>query len=258
MASLQSGYHVLSPVAQLIIGGNEYDRRESANEDAIAPRFSASHLFLHDRFMGFDRFEGGARANYGLAYGLYLNDASFLRLTLGQSTHFLGKNSFEGSSIGLQKTYSDFVTGMAMSWQDMMLLSARARFDNETFKLQDLASELDLNFQNLSINLKYAYSEPLPEYGINSKENKYSVYASWNMSDRWRIYGSMNYSAKENWEVNRQIGIEYDCDCLTISLSFSDKVSKDLESMEDYTIELKVKLYTLGEDKITYKPDNDD
>ena len=253
MAGLENGYHVISPVAQLIIGGNEYDRRESANEDAIAPRFSASHLFLHDRFMGFDRFEGGARANYGLAYGLYLNDASFLRLTLGQSTHFLGKNSFEGTSIGLQKTYSDLVTGVAMSWQDMMLLSARARFDNKTFELQDLASELDLRFQNLTINLKYAYTNPLPEYGVNNTENRYSAYASWNISDHWRIFGGLNYMLRQDWHVSRQVGVEYDCDCLTASLTLSDNISNDIEPLEDFTIELKVKLYTLGEDKITYK-----
>lgn len=252
MASFDGGYHVVSPVAQLILGSNEYKRRESANEDAVAPRFSAAHLFLHDRFPGFDRFEGGGRANYGLAYGLYLDDGSFMRLMVGQSTHFLGKNSFEGSNIGLQKTHSDLVGGISLAWRDMMLLSARARFDNDTLKLQDLEGELDLTFEKVSFNLKYAYLRPLPEYGLNDLEHKYSGFASWNVTDSLRVFGGLNYTLGKDWRVSRQIGVEFKCDCLTASLILSDNISDRVGPLEDFTIELRVKLYTLGEDSITF------
>jgi LPS-assembly protein len=76
------GTHVVTPVAQIISSANEVRRDRIGNEDAIQVNFDHTGLFLHDRFMGEDRFEGGTRANLGLLYTMLLPTGGFARASL--------------------------------------------------------------------------------------------------------------------------------------------------------------------------------
>jgi LPS-assembly protein len=55
------GQSILTPVFQAIAATNETDEDKIGNEDAISVNFNSSSLFLHDRFTGYDRCEGGTR-----------------------------------------------------------------------------------------------------------------------------------------------------------------------------------------------------
>ena len=56
--------------------------------------FDDSNLFRVDKFSGWDRVEGGSRANYGLQYTAQINQAGFINALFGQSYSLFGQNSF--------------------------------------------------------------------------------------------------------------------------------------------------------------------
>jgi len=62
------GTQTLEPIGQLIVRPNEPMVGKLPNEDAQSLVFDDTNLFKVDKFSGWDRIEGGGRANAGLQY----------------------------------------------------------------------------------------------------------------------------------------------------------------------------------------------
>ncbi len=60
------GTTTVEPIAQVIIRPNETYAGKLPNEDAQSMAFDTSNLFSVDKFSGYDRVEGGGRANVGV------------------------------------------------------------------------------------------------------------------------------------------------------------------------------------------------
>ncbi len=56
--------------------------------------FDDSNLFRVDKYSGWDRVEGGGRANYGMQYTTQFNQGGFVSALFGQSYSMFGQNSF--------------------------------------------------------------------------------------------------------------------------------------------------------------------
>ena len=71
------GTQTIEPIGQVIIRPNETQVGKWVNEDAQSLIFDDSNLFRVDKFSGYDRVEGGSRANYGLQYTAQFNQRRF-------------------------------------------------------------------------------------------------------------------------------------------------------------------------------------
>ncbi len=246
LADFDGGYQVLTPVAQLIAATGERLRNRVGNEDAIAARYSAATLFLHDRYPGLDRFEGGVRANLGLTYGLYRDDGGFLRATLGQTLHLAGRNSFAGSNIGLQRKRSDLVAGLAFAPNDRFLVSWQGRFDPKSLSPRDQEAQLKISFWKLQADVTYARLRADPLHGRLRSEHQLFGQATWQFDNGWQIFGGWRYSFRNSWTMNRYIGVGYECDCFTMQLKYTENFTEDADAVFDRSISLSIRLLTLG------------
>ena len=246
LADFDGGYQVLTPVAQLIATTSETLRNRVGNEDAIAARYAASTLFLHDRYPGLDRFEGGVRANLGITYGLYRDDGGFLRATLGQTLHLAGRNSFAGSNSGLQRKRADLVAGVAFAPNDRFLVSWQGRFDPRSFAPRDQEAHLKASFWNLQADISYVRQIADPVHGRPDAEHQLLSEAGWRFDSGWQVFGGWRYSFRGSWTMNRFIGIGYDCDCFSMRLKYSENFTEDADAVFDRSITLSVRLLTLG------------
>ena len=86
------------------------------NEDAQSLVFDDSNLFKVDKFSGYDRVEGGGRANAGIQYTAQFNRSGYVSALFGQSYQLFGTNSFAvgdatntGLDSGLDTARSDYV-----------------------------------------------------------------------------------------------------------------------------------------------------
>ena len=78
--SVQSwGTQTIEPIAQVIARPNEPQIGKWPNEDAQSLIFDDSNLFRVDKFSGWDRIEGGGRANYALSYTAQFNHGGFVQ-----------------------------------------------------------------------------------------------------------------------------------------------------------------------------------
>ncbi len=88
------GTQTVEPIAQVIVRPNESQIGRWPTEDAQSLTYDDSNLFRVDKFSGWDRVEGGGRANYGLQYTAQINQGGFINALFGQSYSLFGQNSF--------------------------------------------------------------------------------------------------------------------------------------------------------------------
>ena len=121
--SVQSwGTQTIEPIAQVIVRPNETSIGKLPNEDSQSLIFDDSNLFKVDKFAGWDRVEGGGRANVGFQYTAQFNRGGSVNALFGQSYQLFGANSFAvgdttntGLGSGLDTNRSDYVARAVLS-----------------------------------------------------------------------------------------------------------------------------------------------
>lgn len=239
------GQHVLTPVAQIVASTNEVDEDRFGNEDAIQVNFDHTSLFLHDRFTGYDRFEGGVRANAGLLYTLLLPTGGFARASVGESFHLAGKNSFIATS-GLEDSRSDLVAAIALQPFDNLRFAYQVRLDNQSFDIHSQEVGLSADFWRLTTNLNYADLDAEPAYGRPVDEQQIWGTAQFHLGWGWSILGSLRYDFEETRLVKGQIGVAYDCDCFNFQVYYRRDNTSDRDVGEEHAILFRIEFKTLG------------
>jgi LPS-assembly protein len=248
LTSTEGGQHILTPVAQVIASTNEVDEDDIGNEDSITVNFDATSLFLHDRFTGLDRYEGGTRINAGLLYTYLSPNGGFLRASFGESFHIAGENSFYEDS-GLEGTSSDLVAAIAWQPWDSVRLSYQARFEEDFSDINVQEAALSLNFDRFSGSISYASLDADPH--VDRDEPVEQVWGSvgWNFSGGWSLYGGLRYDLEESKLLRDTIGIGYDCDCFNFRIFYQEDYADEDEDV-DRSVLFSIDLKSLGGDDV--------
>ncbi len=191
------GTQTIEPIAQVIVRPNETDIGRLPNEDAQSLIFDDSNLFKLDKFSGWDRAEGGTRANVGISYTAQVNNAGFFNVLFGQSYQLMGQNSFEqggvantGLESGLDKPQSDYVARLAYQPSRMYAFTTRFRFDEETWDVKRFEVEGRANFDRLTFTAIYGQYAAQPELGF--------------LTDREGVLGTSSLKLTANWSRVRR------------------------------------------------------
>jgi LPS-assembly protein len=203
VANSSFGTHLFEPIAQIIASPNEQRIGKSANEDSQSLVFSDSNLFSLNRFSGYDRTEGGVRANVGAQFTSTFTDGGYLNALVGQSYHLAGRNSFKadglygtdqvntGLNSGLDKSRSDYVARFAYSPTKQINFIARGRFDDESLKLQRLELSASGTVGSLTSTVLYARQEAQPDLGFVRRREGLSFSNVLRLPNNWYTTGSV-------------------------------------------------------------------
>jgi LPS-assembly protein len=203
VANSSWGTHLFEPIAQIIASPNEQKIGKLPNEDSQSLVFSDSNLFSLNRFSGYDRTEGGIRANVGAQFTTTFSDGGYLNALVGQSYHLSGRNSFAADAVrgtdlvntglnsGLDKSRSDYVARFAFSPNKQTSLIARGRFDSESLKLQRLELSASATYGNLTTNILYARQEAQPDLGFVRRREGLAFSNTLKLQNNWYTTGSI-------------------------------------------------------------------
>lgn len=253
--STTSATHILEPMAQIFVRNNEMYAGQLPNEDAQSLVFDATTLFERDKFSGFDRMEGGSRANLGLRYSGTFDNGWSAHALVGQSYHLGGVNSFAspdlvnvGAYSGLESKVSDVVAMVGISNNNGFSLAARGRFDEKTFKIRRGELEASLSGDRGAVSGRYAFIQAQPGYGFGIDRHEISGSASAKLNANWRIYGAATYDLRSKTLVKDSIGLSYDNECFSYSLTGTETRSAlNPNAKPVRTFGLFVSLRTLGD-----------
>ena len=244
IASTGSGQSVISPVFQIISAADHSNVNQWGNEDAITLNFDHTSLFLSDRFTGYDRYEGGTRANIGATYAYYGRGGGFIRASLGESVHIAGQNSFVAGS-GLSGENSDIVGNVVFQPWSNFSLSYEARMLNDFSALDRQEALASLTFDRFSANLGYLSIAAEPNYGRIRAENWAQGDVKLGLDNGWSVFGGLTYDIGYSQLTRKTLGLEFDCECMNFRVAYSGTKDPTNQSTED-RIMLSLELATLG------------
>jgi len=239
------GQQVLTPVVQFLSSPNESKANRLSNEDSVSLNFDYSNLFLHSRFTGQDRFEGGTRLNVGLMHNWMFNSGGFLRVSAGQSLHLAGRNSFAIGS-GLSGDYSDLVMAIAYQPTDNWQLSYQARLDDRSFKFKTHEASLQGKYGSLSGSVNYLKVGAAPNYGRVSLQEQIWGESEYFFTDMWSVFVDARYDLAANRFFEKSIGIGYHCDCFGFRLKYQESNSSDRDANASRSLLMSIDFKTLG------------
>jgi LPS-assembly protein len=258
--SVQSwGTHTIEPIAQLIVRPNEPNIGKLPNEDSQSLVFDDSNLFKVDKFAGWDRVEGGTRANVGVQYTTQFNRGGNINALFGQSYQLFGTNSFAvtdatntGLDSGLDTNRSDYVARLAYQPNQTFTFSTRYRFDNDSFVLQRFEAEAAARFDRWNVSLLYGDYAPQPLIGFLDRRQGLLGNASFKLTTNWVVNGAMRYDLRANKISQTQFGLGYIDDCLILALNYTSNYIYSGNTSADQRVVVQLTLRTLGGTSVGY------
>jgi LPS-assembly protein len=250
------GTQTIEPIGQVIVRPNESNIGKMPNEDAQSLIFDDSNLFRVDKFTGWDRVEGGGRANVGIQYTAQFNQGGFVKTLFGQSYQLFGLNSFAAPSLtntgiesGLDTARSDYVAGLSYQPNKIYTFSSRFRFDHDTFETQRMELEARANFDRWSVSLLYGDYSPQPDIGFLYRRQGILGTGTLKLDSNWILTGGARYDLYAQAFNQTQIGIGYIDDCMILGLNYITGYTYDTATGAptlDHQIMLQLTLRTLG------------
>jgi LPS-assembly protein len=248
------GTQTIEPMAQVIARPNETQINRWQNEDAQTLVFDDSNLFRVDKFSGYDRVEGGGRANYGAQYTAQFNQGGFVNMLFGQSYQLFGQNSFAQASAtntgldsGLDSRASDYVARASYAPNSTYKLTSRFRFNHNDFTLQRAEYEVAANFNRWSTSMLYGDYAAQPELGYTDRRQGFLGTAGVKLDANWMLRGSALYDVRTNKFTSNMVGLSYMDDCLILALNYITNYSYGTGvAVLNHTVMLQLSLRTLG------------
>lgn len=246
--------HIIEPIAQIFARPNEQYAGGLPNEDAQSFVFDATSLFDRDKFSGYDRIEGGTRANLGVRYTGALGNGYSLRAIAGQSFHLGGVNSFAsddlvkaGANSGLETDRSDYVTMIGIDAPSGLTASFSGRFDEKSLDMR--RADATLGYQGIYWQSAVTYTsiQAQPLYGLTTDQDEIQTAAAYKFADYWSVFGSVTYDLNSNVVTRNGIGITYDDRDTIFSLVYKEERDSDQSVANDWSIGARISFRTLGD-----------
>jgi LPS-assembly protein len=251
------GTTTIEPIAQVIIRPNETYAGKLPNEDAQSLNFDASNLFSVDKFSGYDRVEGGGRANVGVQATTQFDRGGSVNVLFGQSYQLYGLNSYAvkdvtntGVNSGLETTRSDYVARVNYSPNRTYTFSTRARIDEQTLNVQRFEAEGRASFDRWSVSLMYGNYAPQADLGYLTRREGILGTASIKLASNWVVTGGARWDLEENKINQYTLGAGYVDDCFVLAVnyvtSYSYTTNLATPPVMNQTVMLQLGLRTLG------------
>ncbi|MGY3591651.1 LPS-assembly protein [Bradyrhizobium sp. USDA 4341] len=250
------GTTTVEPIAQVIIRPNEPDAGKFPNEDAQSFVFETSNLFAVDKFSGYDRVEGGSRANVGVQATTQFDRGGSSKGMFGQSYQMFGMNSFAvadvtntGIDSGLQNPRSDYVASLAYSPNRTYTFSVRSRMDEATWNINRFEATASANFDRWSVAVTYGDYAAQPELGYLTRREGILTSGSVKVASNWVVQGAARWDLEANKINQYVVGAGYVDDCFVLGLNYLKSYNYTVGGVppvlsENYT--LTIALRTIG------------
>lgn len=261
----RDGYatHIFEPIAQIIARPDETHIGDFVNEDAQSMVFDTTNLFERDKFSGYDRVEGGTRANVGFRYAANFDNGASLSIVGGQSFQLAGQNSFAqrdvvnaGLESGLETDKSDYVLSATVNNGAGFSLGLGGRFDeaNLSFRRGELAARYAQ--PNYALATSYVFIDSQPQYGFASRRHEVNASGSVKLAEYWRAFGSMSFDLEQQNLYNHGFGVAYDDSCFSFSVAYNRTDERYSGDTTDTSVMFRIGLRTIGDYDYKYSLDD--
>ncbi|MET0314917.1 MAG: LPS-assembly protein LptD, partial [Hansschlegelia sp.] len=251
--------HQIEPIAQVILRPNETQVGKLPNEDAQSLLFDDTTLFSWDKFSGYDRIEGGSRANVGAQYTLTTDSGASVSVLGGQSYDLFGRNSFAqldatatGIDSGLDSKRSDYVAGATFVPDQHFQFASHFRMDEKSFNLRTAEFQGQATFERVQANVIYGKYDEQPLQGYDNIRQGILGGARVFVTKDLYVEAGARYNLDYDVFDRTQLGFGLNniSDCLSLGFTYIRQIDNSSESISlnriDHRFLVKVDLRTIG------------
>ena len=222
------GTTTIEPIAQVIVRPNETYAGKLPNEDAQSMVFDASNLFSVDKFSGYDRVEGGGRANVGVQATTQFDRGGSINVLFGQSYQLFGLNSFAVArpdqhrrSIPACRTRAPTMSAASTIRRTGPTRSACARASTRRrSNVNRFEAEGRASFDRWSVSLMYGNYAAQPELGYLTRREGMLGTASVKVAANWVVSGAARWDLEANKLNQYIVGAGYVDDCFVLAANY--------------------------------------
>ena len=247
------GTQTIEPIAQIIVRPNETNIGKLPNEDAQSLIFDDTNLFRVDKFSGWDRVEGGSRANVGAQYVAQFNQGGAINALFGQSYQLFGLNSYAvadlvntGLNSGLDTNRSDYVARLGYQPNSIYSVTSRFRFAESNFAVQRFELDGRASYDRFLVQVLYGDYAAQPLIGFLERRQGLLTTTSVKLTANWAAIAGIRYDLVANTFDQTRFGLGYIDDCFTASVSYVTDYTYSGNVTTNHTIMLQMSLRTLG------------
>ncbi len=252
VVSAPGSAHIFEPIGQVFVRPDAPSGGVLPNEDAQSLVFDTTTLFERDKFSGYDRIEGGVRANVGVRYAGFFGGGISADAVFGQSFHLAGDNPYDdpdltntGADSGLETDRSDYVGSIDLRHESGFAVGLDGRFDEADFAVRRASAGVSFSNERLQIAADYALVTAQPTYGFDTDRQEVSASGALRIGDYWQVSAGATYDLTDNAFDQQSIGLAYDDECFTFAFTYAQ--NRDNADAIDRTFGLQLTARTLGD-----------
>ena len=226
----QKWTQIIEPRARLtIMRHTKTEELFALNNDSAGALLSDITLFSNNRFSGYDLWENGNFADYGVRWATYSNDGQSAEIFLGQTYDFMQRADTDPNS-GFHRGASDYVGRLALTNGGWFNLASRFRLDRDTFELRHIETDARLGTDNY-VYVGHIWSEQLDELFLGQDLNEISGGLGFKLTERLSLSFNAIYNSTFHQFQRHSGGLYYKHPCYFLSFGYK----KDYAIRQDYT-----------------------
>lgn len=238
--------HVIEPVANIVAAPEDKNPTDIPNEDSLDFEFSDLNLFRLNRSPGFDIWEDGTRASYGLRYKLLSAGGAQGSVLVGQSWRFTGRSPFPART-GLDDDRSDIVTGITLNVPGYFDLHHSMRINEGDLSIERNQVELYAGPPSFRVRLGYLDAGPQGFDPNLPEREEVDVAAHIRLTDTWSTDAQLVQSFDEEVGTIRwAFGVTYEGTCLRLQTTLERNYARDRDIQPTTSVFFRISLVNLG------------
>ena len=190
------------------------------NNDSAGTVLTDTTLFSDNRFSGFDLWENGTYADYGMRWYAYNNHGKSIEVFLGQSYDFTDKE-VTNLNTGFHDGPSDYVGRFSYNNTKWLQFASRFRLNQETLSLTHMETSAKIGQKGIYLNIGHIWSENINKT-FNGLEdiNETVVGTNIKLSDRWSVYWNGIFDIEFSEFQSHTGGLFYNHPCYFLSAQY--------------------------------------
>jgi LPS-assembly protein len=247
------GTETVQPIGQLIVRPSESNIGKLPNEDSQSLVFDDTNLFKVDKYAGWDRVEGGGRANVGVEATTQFNRGGYVDALFGQSYQLFGTNSFAigdttntGLGSGLDKPASDYVARLQYQPNSIYTFTSRFRFDQSNFSVQRFEVEARATLDRWSGSVMFGDYAAQPQLGFLYRREGVLGTSALKLNENWVVSAGARYDIAAGKFDQTRMSFGYIDDCYMLALNYYTDYTYSGNVTANQTVMLQFNLRTLG------------
>jgi LPS-assembly protein len=230
---------ILEPRARITMMRHMNEEEMALNNDSAGTILTDSALFSTNRLAGYDLWENGTYADYGVRWAAFYPNGTNVEVFLGQSYDFTERPSIDMNS-GFHNGLSDYVGRISYNNMRWFNIATRFRLNQDTFALNHMETSAYVGKNGNFLNIGHIWSQNLDtELLENTDVNEAVIGAGVKLSDRWNVRWNAIYNMTLGQFMRHTGGVYYSHPCYYLSVEYRhDNVIKE-DYVGDTTFQFK-------------------